>query len=198
MVANQFPVLDRPRTPTTSDDEMDPQMAESGLRIKHAYNESPVRSRLSGSFDRLSASPPDTASTSMNTGRTDLISPVFSLSTPADAYSPDTPHTVASEQDEFSEKEDELTSTAANPFNFTTQQYSATLSPAKPVRTPQTCQSKYAILIWSRTSMSANVAVTSTSTRVSRTKSSLNPHLAPLSNYLPLCPSLLAMRSNTA
>jgi hypothetical protein len=142
MTANQFPVLDPPRTPTTSDDEMDPQLAESGLRIKHAYNESPVRSRLSGSFDRLSASPPDTASTSMNTGRTDLISPVFSLSTPADAYSPDTPHTVASDPDDLSEKEDEPTITHASPFNFTTQQYSATLSPAKPVSMSRMCQSR--------------------------------------------------------
>ncbi|THV71082.1 hypothetical protein D6D19_08498 [Aureobasidium pullulans] len=127
----QLPMPIPPRTPTTSDDEMDPEMAESGLRIKHAYNESPVRSRLSGSFDRLSSSPPDTASTSMNTGRTDLISPTFSLTTPADPYSPFTPNTVISEADESSEKEDEPP-VAANPFNFTTQQYSAALSPAKP------------------------------------------------------------------
>lgn len=130
----QLPMPIPPRTPTTSDDEMDPEMAESGLRIKHAYNESPVRSRLSGSFDRLSSSPPDTASTSMNTGRTDLISPTFSLTTPADPYSPFTPNTVISEADESSEKEDEPP-VAANPFNFTTQQYSAALSPAKPVST---------------------------------------------------------------
>lgn len=136
MAANQFPIQDPPRTPTTSDDEMDPQLAESGLRIKHAYNESPVRSRLSGSFDRLSASPPDTVSSAMNTGRTDLISPTFSLATPADAYSPYTPHTVVSEADDSSEKEDEPTITAPSPFNFTTQQYSATLSPAKPVSEP--------------------------------------------------------------
>jgi hypothetical protein len=195
MAANQFPVLDPPRTPTTSDDEMDPQLAESGLRIKHAYNQSPVRSRLSGSFDRLSASPPDTASTSMNTGRTDLISPVFSLSTPADAYSP---ATVISEPDESSEKGDEPTITAANPFNFTTQQYSAGLSPAKPVSTTQIRQGSFAILTLSRTSMLASVAVTSTSIRVSRIRSSSSLLLALLFSYLPPFPFLLAMRSNTA
>lgn len=46
--------------------------------------------------------------------------------------------------------------------------------------------------------MLASVAVTSTSTRVSRTKSLSNLLLAPLFNYLHLSLSLLAMRFNTA
>lgn len=195
MAAYQFPVQDPPRTPTTSDDEMDPQLAESGLRIKHAYNQSPVRSRLSGSFDRLSASPPDTASTSMNTGRTDLISPTFSLSTPADASF--TPHTVVSEVDDSSEKEDEPTITAPSPFNFTTQQYSATLSPAKPVSMFSN-RSWYTLLTILRKSTLESVAVTSTSTPVSHTRSLSNQPLALLFNYPLLSPSLLAMKSNTA
>jgi divalent metal cation (Fe/Co/Zn/Cd) transporter len=109
---------------------MDPELAASGLRIKHAYDASPVRSRLSGSYDRLSASPPNTSSSSANTGRTDLLSPTFSLTTPADAYSPFTPQSAISEGDELSDKDEEP---ATNPFNFTTQQYSAARSPAKTV-----------------------------------------------------------------
>lgn len=46
--------------------------------------------------------------------------------------------------------------------------------------------------------MSASVAVTSTSTRVSRTKSLSNLLLAPLFNYLPPFLYPLAMRFNTA
>jgi hypothetical protein len=46
--------------------------------------------------------------------------------------------------------------------------------------------------------MLASVAVTSTSTQVSRTRSSSSLLLAPLFNYLLPYPFLLAMRSNTA
>jgi hypothetical protein len=131
----------------------------------------------------------------MNTGRTDLISPTFSLSTPADASY--TPHTVVSEADDSSEKEDEPTIAAPSPFNFTTQQYSATLSPAKPV-SKLSNNYKYTSLTIPRTSMLASVAVTSTSTPAYPTRSLSNQPLAPLFNYLPLSPFLLAMRFNTA
>ena len=138
MAAHHFSVPVPPRTPSpASDDEMDPELAESGLRIKHAYEASPVRSRLSGSFDALSSSPPtDTASSFAGTGRTDLLSPTFSLATPADAYSPYTPATVVSEADDSSEKDDEPVVTAVkSPFNFTPQQYTAARPPVNTVST---------------------------------------------------------------
>lgn len=119
-MAEQLPLPNPPRSPTSISDE-DNDLPTAGLGIEGAYGSSPVESRYR--FD-ASSSPPSEAAGSASV-RTDLISPIFSLtaSSPHDLYSPLTPQSVNG--DSHFQKMDKTEPVAvANPFNFTPQQYS--------------------------------------------------------------------------
>ncbi|GAB7349913.1 hypothetical protein MBLNU459_g0602t1 [Dothideomycetes sp. NU459] len=125
-MADQLPLPIPPRTPTPiSDDEH--ELPTAGLGIEGAYDDSPITSRLSLSFDP-SSSPP----TEGTSHRSSLLSPTFSFvaSSPNELYSPFTPQSTTSDTAQFQKIEEP--SNVKNPFNFTTQQYTAGKVAAKP------------------------------------------------------------------
>lgn len=117
-MADQLPLPLPPRTPTPISDAED-DLPTAGLGIEGAYASSPIDTQYA--FDPPS-SPPSEAT--VGSAHTSMLSPTFSITaaSPHDLYSPLTPQSATSDS-HFQKIEAATTTTAANPFNFTPQQY---------------------------------------------------------------------------